>query len=454
MNISVFGLGYVGCVSVGCLAVNGHNVIGVDINHNKVNLINAGKPTIIEKDIGEIIQKQFERNAISATINSVDAVLKTELSIIAVGTPSTEYGHLNLNYIFDVAKEIGKALISKEDKHMIAIRSTVLPGTCDEIARIIEKVSGKKRNVNFSLISNPEFLREGTAVNDYFNPPLTLIGSDHYDSAVIMSQLYKTLPGEIIITSLRVAEIMKYVNNTFHALKVSFANEIGNICSALQIDSHEVMDIFCRDKQLNISNYYFKPGFAYGGSCLPKDLKGLQTLAHDLYVKAPLLESLNISNENQIQRAILILENYSTKKLGFLGLSFKEGTDDLRNSPGVRVIEAMLGKGAKIQIYDRNISLTMLTGTNKDYIEKRIPHLSQLLIPDLKDLIENVDVIIINTKEPEFYDHISTIEDKIIIDFVRLNEALLTKKNYTGINWGSQSMSMQKFISKEDTVLS
>lgn len=454
MKISVFGLGYVGCVSVGCLAMNGHQVIGVDINQNKINLINAGKPTIIEKDINNIIQTQFNLNRISATDDSIRAVLETELSIIAVGTPSTSQGHLNLNYIFDVATEIAKALISKKELHMIAIRSTVLPGTCDRIAELIEKVSGKKRNIDFSLISNPEFLREGTAVFDYFNPPLTLIGSDHNESALKISQLYETLPGEIIITSLRVAEIMKYVNNAFHALKVSFANEIGNICSALKIDSHEVMDIFCKDKQLNISNYYFKPGFAYGGSCLPKDLKGLQTLAHDMYVKAPLLENIDISNENQIQRAISILENYTTKRLGFLGLSFKEGTDDLRNSPAVRVIEAMLGKGSQIKIYDKNISLTMLTGTNKDYIEKRIPHLSQLLTPNLQDLIENVDIVIVNTKEQEFDQVISNLYDKIIIDFVRLNDKLLSKENYVGINWGNQSTIIENFISKEDTVLS
>ena len=250
--------------------------------------------------------------------------------------PSTNVN--NLKYIFTVAENIGKALKNKEDFQVIAIRSTVLPGTCDKVAAIIEEASGKKRNEAFAIVDNPEFLREGTAVEDYYNPPLTLIGSDNKSAAQKLAQLYNQLPGEIITTDLKVAEIMKYVNNTFHALKISFGNEVGNVCSALGIDSHQVMDIFCKDKQLNISNYYFKPGFAYGGSCLPKDLKGFQTLAHDLYVKTPVIDGIGLTNENQIERAIDIIQRYPNKKLGFLGLSFKAGTDDLRNSPAVRLV--------------------------------------------------------------------------------------------------------------------
>lgn len=453
MNISIFGLGYVGCVSLGCLAKNGHTVIGVDVNQNKVELINSGKPTIIEKDISAIIKEQHLSKKISATMDVSVAVAKSEISIIAVGTPSTSKGHLNLKYIFNVARDIGLALINKEGMHIIAIRSTVLPGTCDKVAAIIEKASGRKRNEGFAIVDNPEFLREGSAVNDYFNPPLTLIGSDNVFAAEKMSLLYKSLPGELIITDLKVAEIMKYVNNTFHALKISFANEVGNVCSALDIDSHQVMDIFCKDKQLNISNYYFKPGFAYGGSCLPKDLKGFQTLAHDLYVKMPVINEIDISNDNQIARGIELIENYSNKKLGFLGLSFKAGTDDLRNSPTVRVIETLIGKGASISIYDSNINLTMLTGTNKDFIEARIPHLSKFLAPNLKEMIESVDVLIVNTKEPEFSDILLEINDKPIIDFVRINEELMKKDNYQGINWSNISSEKIHHVSKEDTVL-
>jgi GDP-mannose 6-dehydrogenase len=453
MNISVFGLGYVGCVSLGCLAKNGHTVIGVDVNQNKVDLINLGKPTIIEKEIDSIIKEQHFNGAISATTDASIAVDKSEISIIAVGTPSTPQGHLNLKYIFSVAKDIGLALKDKKGMHIIAIRSTVLPGTCDKVAEIIEEASGKKRNEGFAIVDNPEFLREGSAVKDYFNPPLTLIGSDNIIAAKKMSLLYNSLPGELIITDLKVAEIMKYVNNTYHALKISFANEVGNVCSALNIDSHEVMDIFCKDKQLNISSYYFKPGFAYGGSCLPKDLKGFQMLAHDLYIKTPVIQGIDVTNEIQIVRAIEMIENYPNKKLGFLGLSFKAGTDDLRNSPAVRVIESLLGKGADISIYDHNINMTMLTGTNKDYIEARIPHLSQLLILNIADLVDKVDVLIVNTNEFEFIDVLSKIENKPIIDFVRIDESLIHKENYTGINWKNLAKENENYTSKEDTVL-
>ena len=435
MNISVFGLGYVGCVSLGCLAKNGHKIIGVDSNPIKVDQINSGKATIIEKDIDVIIAEQQAAGLISATVDNHMAVSNTDISIVAVGTPSTDKGHLNLNYIFNVSENIGKALKSKDSFHIIAIRSTVMPGTCDKFASNIEKHSGKKRNLDFAVVDNPEFLREGTAVEDYNNPPLTLIGSDNKDAADTIASLYNHLPGKIIITDLRTAEIMKYINNTFHALKISFSNEVGNICSEMGIDSHKVMDIFCQDRQLNISPYYFKPGFAYGGSCLPKDLKGLQTLAHDLYIDVPVIDSINKTNDLQVQRAVKLLYRFWNKKLGFLGLSFKAGTDDLRNSPAVTVIEALLGKGCDIVIYDKNINMAMLTGTNKEYINSRIPHLSSLLADDPVSLINTCEVIVINTKEPEFTNHVKRIRDKIIIDFVRIDEELIHMNNYIGINW-------------------
>jgi GDP-mannose 6-dehydrogenase len=435
MNISVFGLGYVGCVSVGCLAKNGHKVIGVDVSKTKVDQINEGKATIIEKDIDQIIAEQRLAGNIEATEKAKDAVLRTEISIVAVGTPSSEKGHLDLEYIFKVAEQIGFALKEKESFHIIAIRSTIMPGTCDKIADILENVSQRKRNKDFAIVDNPEFLREGTAVKDYYNPPLTLIGSDNEQAAKKVAKLYDQLPGKIVLTDLKVAEIMKYVNNTFHALKISFGNEIGNICSELDIDSHKVMDIFCEDRQLNISPYYFKPGFAYGGSCLPKDLKGLQTLAHDIYVETPLINSIGKTNEIQIQRAIKIIYKYWNKKLGFLGLSFKEGTDDLRNSPAVSVIETLIGKGCDISIYDKNINISLLTGTNKEFINSRIPHLSSLMVNDPEDLINSCEVIIINTREKDFFSYLEAMKDKIIVDMVRLDDSLLDKPNYIGINW-------------------
>jgi len=435
MNISVFGLGYVGCVSLGCLAKNGFRVIGVDVSSTKVNQINSGLPTIIEKDIDVLIKEQFDAGMISATLDFKQAILDSEISIIAVGTPSTANGHLNLDYIFHVAKNFGEVLAQKHDFHIIAIRSTVMPGTADKFAEIIEKLSGKKRDIDFAVLSNPEFLREGTSVSDYFNPPITLIGAEHAGAADKLASLYKNLPGEVVITRTRVSEIMKYVNNTFHALKISFANEIGNICSALNIDSHEVMDIFCKDTVLNISKYYLKPGFAYGGSCLPKDLKGLETLAHDNYVQTPVINGISKSNDAQIQRAVQIILNSNKRKLGFLGLSFKAGTDDLRNSPAVSLIETLLGKGLDICIYDRNVSVSKLTGTNKEYIEHHIPHLSKLMVDEIEDVIKHSDLLVINNKEAEYEKALTNTNKNIhIVDMVRMH-SLQTKDHYIGINW-------------------
>lgn len=435
MKISVFGLGYVGCVSLGCLAQNGHSVIGVDVSEVKVKQVNSGIATIVENDIDKIIEEQCAAGRISATTNFKEAILNTELSIIAVGTPSTSKGHLNLDYIFKVADNFGEVLSSKEDFHVIAIRSTVLPGTCEKFAAIIEEKSGKKNNIDFAVVDNPEFLREGTAVKDYYNPPLTLIGSHSPKASGIISSLYEQLPGEIIITDVKVAELMKYVNNTYHALKISFANEIGNICSAMEIDSYKVMDIFCKDRQLNISPYYFKPGFAYGGSCLPKDLKGLQTLVHDLHIKTPVIDSIDKTNDVQIQRAVSMLSKYFGKKIALLGLSFKAGTDDLRNSPSVELAETLLGKGFDVCIYDKNIQLARLTGKNKEFIEGRIPHLSKLLVDDLDNILATSDVIVLCNKEKEFETALNNVSGKIIIDMVRINEMVKEKNTYIGINW-------------------
>jgi GDP-mannose 6-dehydrogenase len=436
MNISIFGLGYVGCVSLGCLARNGHTIVGVDVSETKVRQINNGLPTIIEKDIDIIIKEEHQKGKISATTDFVKAVKETEISIIAVGTPSTSTGHLNLDFIFKVVENIGQALKEKEDFQIVVIRSTVLPGTASKCAEIIEKISGKKTDVHFTVISNPEFLREGTAVEDYFNPPITLIGSTNKEAAQKLATLYSNLPGQIVITELQVAEVMKYVNNTFHALKISFANEVGNICSAMKIDSHKVMEIFCMDKELNISPYYFKPGFAYGGSCLPKDLKGLQTLAHDLYVDAPLIQSIDKTNQVQISRAIEMIVQSGKRKLAFLGLSFKQGTDDLRNSPAVAVIEAIIGKGFDVQIYDKNVQLSKLTGTNKEYIDRHIPHLSRLMVSSLNSLLDEADVIVVNNKEKEYVEALlETSSSAKIIDMVRLPESIRNRPGYTGINW-------------------
>lgn len=436
MNISIFGLGYVGCVSLGCLAKNGHKVIGVDVSQSKVDQINSGIATIVEKDIDDIIKEQRNLGTIEATTDSKEAVMKSELSIICVGTPSTEKGHLNLEYIFGVAQNIGLTLKLKNQYHVIAIRSTIMPGTCEKISRIIEEVSGKKHGIDFDVVDNPEFLREGSAVNDYFNPPLTLIGGESEKAIELVSSLYVNLPGKIVAVNTRLAEIMKYVNNTFHALKISFANEIGNICSELDIDSQQVMEILCMDKQLNISPYYMKPGFAYGGSCLPKDLGGLQTLAHDLYLSVPIIESINKTNDIQIQRAIKKMSKYFGKKIILLGLSFKAGTDDLRNSPYVDLVESLLGKGFDLMLYDDNIKLAKLTGKNKEYIDKKIPHLTELLSDKtLKETIDSGDVIIVCNREKQFLAELENTNGKIIFDMVGVSNTVRENNKYIGINW-------------------
>jgi GDP-mannose 6-dehydrogenase len=436
MNISIFGLGYVGCVSLGCLAKNGHKVIGVDVSQSKVDQINSGIATIVEKDIDAIIKEQRDLGNVKATTDSNEAVLNSEISIICVGTPSTEKGHLNLEYIFNVARNIGNTLKDKEEYHVIAIRSTIMPGTCEKISRIIEEASGKKQGIDFDVVDNPEFLREGSAVSDYFNPPLTLIGGESERAIELVSSLYSNLPAKIVAVETRLAEIMKYVNNTFHALKISFANEVGNICSELDIDSHQVMEILCMDKQLNISSYYMKPGFAYGGSCLPKDLGGLQTLAHDLYLSVPIIESINKTNDIQIQRAIKKMSKYFGKKIILLGLSFKAGTDDLRNSPYVDLVESLMGKGFDLMLYDDNIKLAKLTGKNKEYIDKKIPHLTELLSDkSLRETIDSGDVIIVCNRETQFLVELEETKGKVIFDMVGVSNTIRGNNKYIGINW-------------------
>lgn len=433
MNISIFGLGYVGCVSLGCLAQNGHSIIGVDVNPHKVDLINKGLPTIIEKDIDKIVKEQFDLGRVQATTDFGKAVRETDVSIICVGTPSTKEGHLNLEYIYKVAHEIGSEIKNKDSFHVVALRSTVLPGTNKKIGEILEAVSGKKRNTDFGIVSNPEFLREGSAVADYYNPALTVIGSDHQDSLSIMSEVYEKIEAPIKRVSIEEAEIIKYVNNSFHALKISFANEVGNICKELGIDSRNVMELFCMDDQLNISPYYFKPGFAYGGSCLPKDLKGLRTLSHDHYLASPILESIESSNNNQKRAAINLIESKNIRNIGILGLSFKAGTDDLRYSPIVEVAEYFLGKGYQLKIFDKNVSLSKISGTNKEYIDRHIPHLSELLLEDMKKVIDESDLLVITHKMEGMQELIEANPKKSFIDLV----GATTNKydNYEGICW-------------------
>lgn len=443
MNISIFGLGYVGCVGIGCLSKQGHTMVGVDVSDVKVELINQGKPTIVEKDIEALISEGHQAGRIRATKDYRDAVLSTDISFLCVGTPSSENGHLDLTYILQTAHQIGQALKEKEGFHIVVIRSTVFPGTNAKITAIIEQESGKKHNVDFAVVSNPEFLREGTAVQDYLNPPLTVLGSSCPKAIEVMRCLYQGLSdAPIEVVEIGVAEMIKYVNNSYHALKVVFANEIGNICKQLGIDSHEVMRIFCMDKQLNISPYYFRPGFAYGGSCLPKDLKGLKTLAHDLYLETPVLSAIEPSNELHIAQVVRQIERIEERRaikglpkmqIGVLGLSFKAGTDDMRNSPIVNVIETLHGKGYEVRIYDKNVSLSRLIGRNKSVIASKLPHLNVMLQEDMTAVTDWADCIIIANKDDEFRQARIAIGTPVI-DLVRIKE-LESQEGYSGLCW-------------------
>lgn len=433
MNISIFGLGYVGCVSLGCLAQNGHNVIGVDVQSSKVDLINSGKATIIENDIDTIIKEQFDAGRIRGTMISEEAVMATDISIICVGTPSSSQGHLDLSFIFETAKQIGNAIKKKNGFHVVAIRSTVLPGTNIHVGEIIENVSGKKRNIDYSVVSNPEFLREGTAVMDYYHPPYTVIGSDNEMAITMMKDIYSKVSGIIEVVDIQVAELIKYINNSYHALKVVFGNEVGSVCKKLGIDSHEVMRLFCLDTQLNISPYYFKPGFAYGGSCLPKDLKALKTLAHDFYLDVPVLNAIEKSNNVSKESLLEMIISKGRRKIGVLGISFKAGTDDLRYSPIIDVIEKLMGKGYEIRVFDQNVQFSKLIGKNKSFIEEHLPHLNLLLTQNMQEMADWAEIIVVTNKEKSFKD-IKIDRTKKVIDLVRFAE-FKDLENYEGISW-------------------
>lgn len=437
MNISIFGLGYVGCVGAACFASMGHKVVGVDVSATKVNLIKEGRPTIIERDIEELTRKGHQSGLLTATTDATEAVRSTDISFIAVGTPGSGHGHLDLSYIYGVARQIGEALKDKESFHIVAIRSTVMPGTNKKVTDIIAEASGKTPGEAFAVVSNPEFLREGTSVKDFMNPPLTLVGTNSPKADEIMRRLYEPLPAEYISTDIPVAEIMKYVNNTFHALKIVFGNEVGAICKSLGIDSHKVMDIFCRDKQLNISPYYFKPGFAYGGSCLPKDTNALRALAADNYVDVPVINHIQRSNEAHKQRALELIMAQGKRKIGILGLTFKAGTDDLRCSPIVEIVESLLGKGFEIKIYDKNVEISRLTGTNREFIMSKIPHLQHFVTDNLASVAEASDLLVVTNNEPEFKEIPNLYPGKIIVDLVRAWDTIDYNGHYDGLAWAS-----------------
>lgn len=437
MKISVFGLGYVGAVSAGCLAAEGHQVMGVDPVPTKVEMINRGESPIIEAEIGEIINLAVRAGRLSATDNPEMAIEQTDLSFVCVGTPSLPNGNLDLRYIRRICEQIGQALRTKSSHHTVVIRSTVLPGTMRNIViPILEESSGKKAGIDFGVCNNPEFLREGTAVWDFRNPPKTVIGEFDPSSADLLVSLYCDLEAPLIRTRIESAEMIKYVDNSWHALKIGFANEIGSICKSLNIDGHEVMKIFCQDRKLNISSAYLTPGFAFGGSCLPKDLRALSYQAKLQDLQLPILGAILPSNELQIARGLEMIMRSGHTRVGVLGFSFKAGTDDLRESPVIEVIERLVGKGYDLRIYDKNVKLASLVGANRDYILNHIPHIARLMVPDSDAVLEHAQTIVIGNKDPELSDVANRLkEGQRVVDFVRIIDGRSTDGKYDGICW-------------------
>lgn len=437
-EISVFGLGYVGSVLLACMADFGHQVIGVDVNPTKVDMVSEGYSPVIEAGLTELLMKGVKAGNIRATTNAAEAVQASKVSFLCVGTPSHPNGSLNLTYVERACDEIGKALATKPGYHNIVIRSTMLPGSTEGVVvPVLERASGKRAGVDFGVCFNPEFLREGTSVEDFYKPPYTVIGTDDQQIANTLSELYSGLDAPLIITTYKVAEMVKYVNNTFHALKVTFANEIGDICKQQEIDSHQVMKIFCMDTKLNLSPYYLKPGFAFGGSCLPKDLRALIYHSHHLDARIPVLESIIPSNEKRIDLAYQMVRRTGRKRVGVLGFSFKAGTDDLRESPVVELIEQLIGKGYAVQVYDKNVSLANLQGANRAYIESEIPHIASLMADSIDAVLDSSDVIVVGNRSDGFADALNRMrEDQIMIDLVRITEdhAGLNGR-YQGISW-------------------
>lgn len=436
MKISIFGLGYVGAVSAGCLATDGHDVIGVDPNRTKVDLINQGTTPIIEKDIGEMISKTVQEGKLRATTDVRDAVLNSDMSLICVGTPSQLNGNLDLSHVRKVCEQIGEAIKEKGSFHVVVARSTMLPGSMRAVViPTLEQASGMKAGVDFGVCNNPEFLREGTAVYDYYHPPKTVIGETDERAGEMLVKLYDKMEAPMVRTDVETAEMVKYTDNTWHAVKVAFANEIGNICKAVGIDGHKVMEIFCQDTKLNLSPYYMKPGFAFGGSCLPKDVRALTYKARSLDLELPLLDSILPSNRKQVEKGVNMIVDKGNRKVGILGFSFKAGTDDLRESPLVDVIEHLLGKGYELKLYDKNVNLAALTGANQDYILNHIPHISKLMVNSMDEVLAFADTIVIGNGAAEFKEVPGRLkEGQIIVDLVRISKEQ-SGGQYDGICW-------------------
>jgi GDP-mannose 6-dehydrogenase len=438
-SISIFGLGYVGSVMAACLAHGGHSVTGVDVNPAKVEMLNSGHSPIIEARMEELVSEGHKSCRLRALTDVNAAVSQTEISFVCVGTPSQRNGKLDLGHIEHVSREIGEALRQKGSYHSVVIRSTVLPGTTESVVvPSLEAASGKRTGKDFAVVYNPEFMREGTAVADFFAPPYTVLGAADPEHATPVRDLYRSIAGKIVDVPIRVAEMVKYASNAFHAVKVSFANELGTLGKRLGVDVQAMTDIFTSDTRLNISRAYLGPGFAFGGSCLPKDVRAMAYRAKELDLRLPLFESILVSNQEHIERAIEMVMQYGKKKIGLLGLSFKAGTDDLRESPQVQLVKRLLGEGCQVQIWDPNVSLARLAGANRQYIEEVIPHIGSLLVQNLEQVLQAAEVVVLGTNtaaRETLENHLRP--NHVVVDLVNLDKSGRPRATsvYEGVCW-------------------
>jgi GDP-mannose 6-dehydrogenase len=438
MRISIFGLGYVGAVSLGCLARDGHRVVGVDIDPTKLELIRTGKSPIVESGMLDLIAGAVRSGRVEVTPDPVAAVHATDLSFLCVGTPSRANGSQDLSALERLSVQLGQAMRQKDEYHVFVVRSTVLPGTVEGMVRgAIEEHSGKRMGVDFGLCFQPEFMREGSSIKDYDRPPMTVVGGDSDRSVEAVRKVFAHLPCPFHVTTIRVAEMLKVFCNIFHAMKITFANEVGRICQGLAVDPHQVMDLVCKDTQLNISTAYLKPGFAFGGSCLPKDLKALNYLARQKDVALPMFQSLLPSNRVHIDHAVDAVLATGQRRVGMVGLAFKTGTDDLRESPLVTVAERLIGKGIDLRIHDPEVSLARLIGATRRYIEEVIPHIGGLMVESAEELIRDSKVVVVGLKTPELTAALQKglRDDQTVLDLVHLPDREKLRGRYQGVCW-------------------
>ena len=438
MNISIFGLGYVGAVSLACLARDGHFVTGVDIDKAKLDLIRAGKTPVVEEGMVDLMAAVAASGRVSVTDDVAAAVSASELSLICVGTPSAANGSQDLGATLNVARQLGRALRAKTAPHVIVFRSTLVPGTVEDVLRpILEEESGKRAGVGFHLCFQPEFLREGTSIRDYDKPPFTIVGADHEFPVERLRALFGHLPCELHVASIRAAEMVKYCCNNFHAIKITFANETARLCEALGVDPFQVMDLVCKDRQLNISPAYLKPGFAFGGSCLPKDLRATTYLAKRHDVELPMHGSVLASNRVHIDHAIAKVLASGKRRVGMIGLSFKTGTDDLRESPLVLMAEQFIGKGLSLLVYDPEVHLSQLLGANRRFIEQHLPHIGSLLRGDIETVINESDVLVVGLNERRAFDALRrhVRKDQMVLDLVNVPDRASLPVAVEGLCW-------------------